>query len=147
MKFFKNTCIFHDLDYIKILNSIKVYVAKLKEFNDISLSTAFAIIAYTRIYINNIKLDIINKGGQIYYSDTDSIITNISLNKKMVDKDIRQFKLEYLANKRYFILFKLYYLIVTDCFIVIKPKSAFKSFLNLDDFINIYKDINVKAVR
>lgn len=39
-----------------------------------------AITSYARIAIRKIKLDIINRlGGNIYYSDTDSIVTYVEL--------------------------------------------------------------------
>lgn len=41
----------------------------------ISISTASAILSYARIYMQKVKLDILSKGGNIYYSDTDSITT------------------------------------------------------------------------
>nr|YP_005351174.1 DNA polymerase type B2 [Peltigera malacea]AEK48302.1 DNA polymerase type B2 [Peltigera malacea] len=116
----KNTCISHNLDYTKVLNSNKVNVGKLKEFNDVSLSTASAVTAYARIHMGKIKLDIINKGGQIYYSDTDSIVTDISLDEKIVGKDIGQFKLEYKVKKGFFISSKLYFLVLHDAYVTKK---------------------------
>lgn len=43
-----------------------------------------AVTAYARVYISKLKLDILKKGGKIYYSDTDSIVTNIKLPDSLV---------------------------------------------------------------
>jgi hypothetical protein len=53
--------------------------------------------------MSKIKLDILKIGGKIYYSDTDSIVTDVELNKKkkffffflVYPKIIGKFKLEY----------------------------------------------------
>ena len=46
--------------------------------------------------MSRIELDILKKGGKIYYSDTDSIITDIKLTEDLVDpKVIGKFKLEH----------------------------------------------------
>jgi hypothetical protein len=50
------------------------------------------------------KLDILKSGGNIYYTDTDSIVTDIPLNDKLVGNDLGQFKLEYKVKEAYFIL-------------------------------------------
>lgn len=91
----KNTCIFYDLDYTKVLNSNGVHIKKLKELNNVSLNIASVVIAYARIYISNIKLDILNKDGKIYYSNADNILTDIILDKIIIGNDIGLFKLEY----------------------------------------------------
>lgn len=52
-------------------------------------------------------------GGNIYYSDTDSIVTDIQLPAEYVDeKEIGKLKLEYLVDKGYFISGKTYCLIL-----------------------------------
>lgn len=48
-----------------------------------------------------IKQDILSKGGKIYYTDTDSIITDIELPK--TGNDLGQFKLEHKIIRSYFI--------------------------------------------
>ena len=53
-------------------------------FTDVSVVIASAVTAYARIAISKAKLDILSKGGSIYYSDTDSIVTNIPLDDEMV---------------------------------------------------------------
>ena len=141
-------CYSHGLDYIKALNSKSIYTnEKDREFNDVSLTTAAAVTAYARVFMSRVKLDIINKGGEIFYSDTDSIATNIPLDKKFVGDDIGQFKLEFEVIEGYFISSKLYCLITKNPKkpVVIKSKGALKSSLNLTHFEKMYKGVDIKA--
>ncbi len=64
----------HNLSMIKILNKYKDY--EVQTLNVCSIVISAAITAYAIIYMSKIKLDIIKNGGELYYSDTDSIITN-----------------------------------------------------------------------
>ena len=56
-------------------------VDKQTFIKNISIPVASAVTSYARIYMSKVKLDILNKGGKIFYSDTDSIITDIELDK------------------------------------------------------------------
>ena len=63
---------------------------------NISIPIAAAVTSYARIYMSKAKLNILKNKGKIYYSDTDSIITDIELDKSIVDpKEIGKFKLEH----------------------------------------------------
>ena len=56
----------------------------------------YSLLCYGRIHIKKIKLLILNNKGIIYYSDTDSIVTNIKLAQEMVSSsDIGKLKLEH----------------------------------------------------
>jgi len=52
-----------------------------------------------RVHMNQIKLDILTAGGLLYYSDTYSIVTDLSLYKlkevmpEKVGKELGQFKI------------------------------------------------------
>jgi hypothetical protein len=46
-------------------------------YPDVSIAIASAVTAYARIAIS--KKDILSKGGELYYSDTEVIVTNIPL--------------------------------------------------------------------
>ena len=81
------------------------------EFNDVYLTTAAAVTFYAKIYMSKIKLDIVNKGDNIYYTDKYSTITDISLDKQLIGEKIEQFKLQYKIKEGYFISSKLYCLI------------------------------------
>ena len=97
----------HNLDYIKIANKYKDNEVQNINYTSIPISTA--ITAYDRIHLNRLKLDIINRGGQVYYPDTDSIVTNIQLPDNMVsNKKLGKLKLEHKIDKAIFISGKIY---------------------------------------
>jgi DNA polymerase type B, organellar and viral len=139
-------CKSHGIDYIQALKT-KFDMEKDKEMKDVSLSTAAAVTAYSRIFMSKIKLDILNKGGEIYYTDTDSIVTNIPLDNDLVGNKLGQFKLEYKIKEGYFISAKTYCLVLNDNSLVIKVKGLFNNWLNLDDFKNLYKGIDIKGMK
>ena len=72
------------LDFFKVLEkeTNKNIEKHLDIFKDVSIATEAMVTSYARIHINKIKLDILDKGGNIYYSDTDSIV----LNKNSINK-------------------------------------------------------------
>jgi hypothetical protein len=134
------------LDYSKILNSKKDIEIKTK-FGFVSVSTASSITAYARIYINKIKLLILKLGGKLYYSDTDSIVTDIELPEELVGKDLGQFKLEYIVKKAIFITSKTYMLELEDGTIIKKAKGVNSNSLTINDYENMYlkgKDSNAE---
>lgn len=139
-------CKSHGVDYLKALKT-KVDMERDKELKDVSLSTAAAVTSYARIYLSKIKLDILNKGGSIYYTDTDSIVTDILLNKELVGSKLGQFKLEYEVKEGYFISSKTYCLVLKNGSTVIKTKGLYNNSLTLKDFKNMYKGISVKGVK
>lgn len=55
--------------------------------------------------MSKMKKKVLELGGKLYYSDTDSIVTDIQLPKKMVDKKKNNRKIE----KRIFYLKRLFY--------------------------------------
>ena len=48
----------------------------MSSMSSTSIVISAAVTAYARIHITNMKLDILKKGGRLYYSDTDSIVTD-----------------------------------------------------------------------
>jgi hypothetical protein len=142
----KDICNANDIDYIKVLNlNSSQDMEKDKEFRDVSLAIAAAVTSYARIYMSKIKLDIINNGGTIYYTDTDSIVSSIPLDPSLIGDKLGQFKLEHKVKEGYFISSKTYCLILEDDTCIIKAKGVLNNTLTKDDFINMYKGINVKA--
>jgi hypothetical protein len=103
----RDICLDHDIDYIKVQNlTPKKDVERLNEFKDVSLTTAAAVTAYARVYMSKLKKDmsklkkdILNRGGNIYYTDTDSIVTDIPLDDSLVGEGLGMFKLEYKIEK------------------------------------------------
>jgi len=69
--------------------------------------------------MSKIKLDILNKGGYIYYTDTDSIVTDIPLDESLIGPNLGQFKLEYEIKKGYFISAKTYCLVLKDNLLIV----------------------------
>ena len=63
-------------------------------YKSVSISTAVVTLAYARIHITKIKLYILNRGGKLYYTDSDSVITNLKLPQQMVHRtDLGKLKL------------------------------------------------------
>jgi hypothetical protein len=80
---------------MKVLQEFKPNFYENNEFKDVSLVISATVTSYAIIYMSKIKLDVLSKGGNIYYTDTDSIVTDIPLDEHLIDNDLGQFKLEY----------------------------------------------------
>jgi hypothetical protein len=119
------------------------------EFKDVSLVISSAVTSYARIYMSKIKLDILNRDGNIYYTDTDSIVTDIELNNELVGKELGQFKLglRHEIREAYFISSKTYLLMLNDYSTVIKTKGILNNSLTIEDFIYLYQGYNVKGIK
>lgn len=162
----KDKCDQFGLDYVKVLQDSESSKGNSSEFKDVSLVISAAVTAYARIYMNKIKLAILNKGGQIFYTDTDSIVTDIKLDKDLVGKNLGQFKLEYVVSEGYFISSKTYCLILQEGtfdknnksiikddslgkthWIIIKSKGLINKSLTLSKFIDLYNGINSSGVK
>ena len=149
----RNGCKEFGLDYVKVLNTNKFNFKKVRPIsnNTISISTAASILSYSRIYMAKTILSILNQGGRIYYTDTDSIATNIPLEKiesNLVGKGIGQFKLEHKVKEAYFISNKTYCLVLYDDTTIIKAKGVLNNSLTLEDFKSMYwNNKNVSAIK
>ena len=145
----KEICNEHGLDFIKVLEkeSKTNIESKLDLFNDVSIATAAFVTSYARIFINTIKLEILQNGGSIYYSDTDSIVLDKSyLNDNWIGLNIGQFKKEYDIKEAYFISNKTYCLILNNDKIIIKTKGIINNSITVEDFKNMYwNNSNVTA--
>jgi len=142
----KNICESHNLDYYKVILNEKNNKAtsNVAVFQDVSIVIASFVTAYARVYMHEIKLAILNVGGKIYYSDTDSIVTDLTLDqlkKELHDKigdKLGQLKLEYLLEEAYFISNKTYILLTTNGEKIIKAKGISAESLSLSDFKTMY---------
>lgn len=135
----KQICSEHGLDVFKVLEKeSKLNIEnKLDVFKDVSIATAAFVTSYARVFINKCKLDIIEKGGSIYYSDTDSIVLDKSyLDSKWIGEDIGQFKLEYEIDEAFFISNKTYCLILKNKEVIIKTKGVLND--SVQDFKSMY---------
>lgn len=149
----KEVCLEHGLDYFAVLNNeSKSDIEKnLDFFKDVSIAIAAFTTAYARIFMNEIKLEILKKKGQVFYSDTDSIVTDLDLNlikPQLIGKELGEFKLEYLIKESYFISNKTYCLVTESNETIIKTKGALNNELTVEDFIKLYwNKENIKALK
>jgi hypothetical protein len=124
------------LDFSKLVKNKDI--ENNNKFGFVSISTSSAITAYARIYINKIKLLILKLGGKIYYSDTDSIVTNIRLPEEFVGNELGKFKLEYKIKRAIFITSKTYMLELEDGTIIKKAKGVNSESLSIKNFEDMY---------
>lgn len=147
----KEVCEENGLNYKEIFNeaskSNTSITFKEDDYHDVSVAISSAVTSYARIFINKAKLDVLKKGGSIYYTDTDSIVTDIELDESLVGNDLGQFKLEHKIKEGYFISNKTYGFTTLDDKIIIKNKGVFGKSLTLDDFKDLYSGKNVEAIR
>lgn len=140
----KKVCSDHGLDYFKVLNNEKNnsnLEKHLDVFNDVSIIIAAIITSYARVFMLQIMLDIVRLGGKIYYTDTDSIVTDMPLerlNPDLVGNGLGQFKLEHLIKEGYFITNKTYCLVLNNNSTIIVCKGVKNNSLTLEDFKSMY---------
>ena len=138
-------CKEHGLDYIKVLEKeYKLNIEKkLDNFKDVSIVVSAMVTSYARIFMNEIKLLILSKGGKIYYTDTDSLVIDKESLKILVElgnigKELGQFKIEHELKEGYFISNKTYCLVLNNGEIVNKTKGVINDSLTLNDFKSMY---------
>ena len=88
---------------------------------DINIVIASAITAGARIHMSQFKN---NPDLKLYYSDTDSIVTNAPLPQELVGNKLGQVKLEYVITKAVFLAPKVYALITDEGKEIIKIKGV-----------------------
>lgn len=127
------------LDIIKLLEKkdCRDYEHNYK-VQDVSITTAAAITAYARIYINKLKEWVLLNQGEIYYSDTDSIVTNLKLPDNLVNNMLGGLKLEYKVKEAFFMSSKTYYLKLENGEDIKKCKGVFGEKLRRVDFEAMY---------
>ena len=91
----------NNLNFIKLANKYKDH--ELQTFKSTSVIISAAVTSYARIYMSKNKLDLLNKGAKVFYTDTDSLVTDIPLSANLVGKELGQFKLEHLIDRGIFI--------------------------------------------
>jgi len=142
----KDICESHGLDYYKvILNERKNnIVGKIDVFQDTSIIISAFTTAYARVHMHQIKLDILANGGKIYYSDTDSMVTNLSLDQlkeimpDRIGNKLGQLKFEHTVNEAFFISNKTYALKTKDGKEITKTKGAVKDSIPYSHFQDLY---------
>jgi len=137
-------CLAHGIDPVSVLNRESNFNLEknIEIFKDVSIAISAMVTSYARIEMHKLKLQILSLGGKIYYSDTDSIVTNIKLEslktKNLVGKGIGQYKLEYDIREAYFISNKTYCYILQDGSPIIKAKGVLSHSLTVEDFKRMY---------
>ena len=144
-------CEKNGIDYTELLENMfkskKKIAFEVEDFHDVSIAISSAVTSYSRIFMNKIKLDILNKGGKIFYTDTDSIITDIKLDDNLVGNDIGQFKLEHEIAEGYFISNKTYAFKKYNDDVVLKNKGVYTKSLKYTDYIDLYLEKDVIGIR
>lgn len=144
----KSICDQNSVDYINtILNNLRSRQEREDSFTDVSIAIASAVTSYARIIITKHKLDILTRGGSVYYSDTDSLVTDMPLKQDLIGKDLGQFKLEHDIDRAYFITSKTYCLVLKYGSLIIKAKGVNDSTLDESSFIELYKGNNIDSGR
>lgn len=143
-------CTSHGYDYLKVLEKEKnINIEKnIDIFQNISVAFPAMITSYARIYMNKIKLEIINNGGNIYYSDTDSlVIDKKGFRPDLIGNEIGQFKIEYNnIAEAYFISNKTYCLVLDNGEIIIRSKGVLNDSITLNDFKDMYyNNLSIQA--
>lgn len=109
--------------------------------SNISIAIASAIVAYGRIKINSLKhLDNIN----VYYSDTDSLVTDKLLPSKYLGNKLGQLKLESKIKKGYFIAPKVYGYLDNQYNSIVKIKGLKNPFSIFELSKILFKDTVIK---
>ena len=145
----KDICFQHGLDFFKVLEKEPKFNIEnnLDLFKDVSIATAAMVTSYARIHINKIKLEILENGGSIYYSDTDSIVLDKTyFNPNWINNKIGFFKLEYDIKEAYFLSNKTYCLILSNGNTIIKAKGVINNSLTVEDFKTMfYENKNIQT--
>lgn len=92
--------------------------------NKTNVAIAAAVTAHSRIIINTFKLEALNQGLELFYSDTDSLVLNGPLPEKFIDSAaLGKLKLEHVIKEGIFVMPKVYYLEDEDGNVVSKAKG------------------------
>ncbi len=142
-------CESHDVDFTKTyINDIKRNKKGSNEerLHDVSIAISSAVTSYSRIFMSKIKLEIL-KTGSIYYTDTDSIVTDVKLGDKYVGNEIGKLKLEHEIKEGYFISNKTYCFKNNKNKLTIRAKGIDSRSLCYQDFVRLYLGIDIEAIR
>ena len=129
-----------DNHYITVRKSLANYSYNEEEdiFHglDVNIAIASAITGGARIWMSVFKN---NSNFNLYYSDTDNVVTDKPLPSFMVGSGLGQMKLEYVISKAVFLAPKVYALITVDGNEVIKIKGFSKDLISGIHFPDIEK--------
>ena len=132
----------HGLDFMKVVN--KYDDLEIQPLNIASVPISAAVTAYSRIHMHQLKMNILKHSGELYYSDTDSIVTNLKLPDTMVSSsELGKLKLEHIVKIGIFISGKTYLLLDINDEIHKKAKGVKSSSLSYNDFLDLLNGIDV----
>lgn len=142
----RSICESHNLDYYKVIlnEKQKNITNNVNIFQDTSIIISAFISAYARIHMHQVKLDILANGGNLYYSDTDSIVIDLTLDRikeimpERIGNKLGQLKFEHNVNEAFFISNKTYALKTKDGKVKMKAKGVISASLSLSDFKDMY---------
>ena len=144
----KDVCESFGIDYIKAVDyykHLKLSGDKDDTYKSISVAISAAVTAYGRIHISNIKLHILKSGYSVYYSDTDSIVTDLELPKDMVSAtELGKLKLVHKIKEGYFIGGKTYAFITDQGKEVKKAKGLSSETLDYYNYKELYNGNDYK---
>lgn len=145
----KDVCKENGVDYTKVLNIENLdEKSNLGGYSSVSISTAAATLAYSRIHMAKILLYILEHKGIIYYMDTDSITTNLKLPIEFVDpNELGKLKLEHTIIEGYFVADKTYCIRTVEGEIIKRAKGVKAESLTVDDYKKMYKGETVFALK
>ena len=143
----------HGLDFSKVITQARQTSLEksLTPFSDVSIATSAMINSYARIFINQIKLYLIENNISIYYSDTDSLVLDVKgleilRQKNLIGDKIGQFKFEHLIKQAFFISNKTYCLVLQNDQSIIKAKGVISNNLTVKQFESMYYNkTNIKT--
>jgi hypothetical protein len=102
-----------------------------------NVAIAAAVTSYSRMIINQYKLDALALGLEIYYSDTDSLVLNGALPENYCNSAaLGKFKLEHKFTEGIFIMPKVYYLLTEEGKEINKCKG-FSGKLNRSQYLDL----------
>ena len=113
------------------------------------MAIAAAVTSYSRMIINQYKLDALALGLEIYYSDTDSLVLNGALPPEVCDSAaLGKLKLEHKFTEGIFIIPKVYYLL-TEEGKEIKKCKGFSGKLNKSQYLDLLegKSLDLKVTK
>jgi hypothetical protein len=137
----KNICENFGVDYIKALNmESSDEKSTIRSHNTVSIPVAAATLSYARVHMNKLIMYILDNKGKIYYTDTDSIVTNLKLPEDFIHKaDLGKLKLEHEIVEGYFISDKTYAFINSEGELIKKAKGVESKNLSFDDYKNMFQ--------
>lgn len=141
----KETCENFGVDFIKALNmESNDEKSTIRSHNAVSIPVAAATLSYARVHMNKLIMYILDNKGTIYYTDTDSIVTNLKLPEDFIHKsELGKLKLEHEIIEGYFISDKTYAFINSKGEIIKKAKGVESKYLSFNDYKNMF---NLKSI-